>query len=122
MARVIGFFGKTVITNNAPAIPTGLVSPVFEVSEFSTLVAALQLFSTNGAFSLDITATIQETSDATLDPTGWSGLQVLTANPTSQTGKAAISNPQRFVRAVVSLPSGNFNACISLQAVGRESS
>jgi hypothetical protein len=116
MARVVSFCAKQMVGGNQGAMT--IYSDVFDVTEASQLVNELRVYGVSATGSV-ITGQIQETSDPTLGDSAWSQLSTDFLQTGTGVQKSAIANPQRFVRAKITIPSGVY-ATMCWQAIARE--
>lgn len=109
MARMINFLPQRSLAGGSTVL-----SEIFEVTEFSKLVAELRIFSISGAGV--VTGLIEESIDPGLRE--WATLSTFTAS--AATGiKTAVNDPLRFIRAKVTVPTGT-NAVVGFQAEARQ--
>jgi hypothetical protein len=116
MARVLDFFPRQMLCGQTGAA-SDYYSQIFEVSSDATIVAEFRIYANSSAST--IAAIIQECADPNL--TEWSTLVTFTSLA-SGSNKQTPTNPLRFVRAKITVPSATPAIAVSLAllAVARE--
>lgn len=104
--RIITFFDRQEVAAN-PSSSAEIYSPVFDVQGASRLILEMQVLASSQATSM-YTALVTESASPTLGDNSWSNLAVSTVATSGGVGrsKAAISNPERFVRVKLTVSPG----------------
>jgi hypothetical protein len=120
MAQVIPFFPKGSIVFGSTA-SKDFISEVFEVPEYSQLIAEFRIYALVSGTSPNVTGIIEHTTDPSLDK--WSTLTSGVLSAEGVSGLNPSASPYRYVRGkfTVSAASGTTIAYGSLIGVARES-